>query len=81
LVHQGIPGSAQWRQSLIQAQSLNDLASALDQLAADLEFPLEAMRIKRGKKSRRQRGSLPEGYLDDRFDATLPGPESEDSGG
>jgi len=79
----GFPGSAQWRQSLIQVKSLADLASALDQLADDLEFPPEAMRIKRGKKSRRQRVALPEGYLEDRHDATPPDPEaeSEDSGG
>ena len=79
----GFPGSAQWRQSLIQVETLDDLAVALDQLASDLEFPPEAMRVKRGKKSRRQRVALPEGYLDDRFDQTPPDPaaETEDSGG
>ncbi len=79
----GFPGSAQWRQSLIQVETLDDLAVALDQLASDLEFPPESMRVKRGKKSRRQRVALPDGYLDDRFDQTPPDPaaETEDSGG
>ena len=35
----GFPGSAQWRQSLIQVQSIDDLATALDHLSPELEFP------------------------------------------
>ncbi len=46
-----------------------------------LEFPPGAMRMKRGKKSRTQKVALPEGYLDDRLDATPPEAETTDSGG
>lgn len=79
----GFPGSSQWRQSLTHVETLPDLKKALHELSSDLEFPPEAMRIKRGKKSRRQRVALPEGYLDDQFDETPPGPDAEtaDSGG
>ena len=62
---------------------VDDLATALDHLSPELEFPPEAMRVKRGKKSKRQKVALPEGYLDDRLDETPPDPEAErdDSGG
>jgi nifR3 family TIM-barrel protein len=79
----GFPGSARWRSSLIQIQTIEDLEKALADVPGDLQFPPEAMRVKRGKKGGRQRVALPEGYLDDRDASTPPGPEAEtaDSGG
>jgi len=79
----GFPGSARWRSSLIQIQTIEDLEKALAAAPGDLQFPPEAMRVKRGKKGGRQRVALPEGYLDDRDASTPPGPEAEtaDSGG
>ena len=79
----GFPGSARWRSSLIQIQTIADLDKALADVPADLPFPPEAMRVKRGKKGGSQRVALPEGYLDDRDASTPPGPEAEtaDSGG
>jgi nifR3 family TIM-barrel protein len=79
----GFAGSTRLREKLIRIDSLDDLEVVLAGADPDLEFPPEAMRMKRGKKGRTQRVVLPEGYLDDRLDATPPGPEAEtaDSGG
>ena len=79
----GFPGSARWRQGLIRVESLQELADILGEASGAIEFPPSAMRVKRGKKGRTQRVALPEGYLDDRHDATPPGAEAEtaDSGG
>jgi nifR3 family TIM-barrel protein len=79
----GFPGSARWRQGLIRVESLQELADILGEASGAIEFPPSAMRVKRGKKGRTQRVALPEGYLDDRQDATPPGAEAEtaDSGG
>ena len=79
----GFPGSTHWRQGLIHVQSLSELEDVLGEAPSDLAFPPSAMRVKRGKKSRTQRVALPEGYLNDRLDATPPGAEAEtaDSGG
>jgi nifR3 family TIM-barrel protein len=79
----GFPGSAPWREKLIRINTLSDLDAILADTPENLEFPPSAMRVKRGKKGGAQRVVLPEGYLDDRLDATPPGPEAEteDSGG
>ena len=79
----GFPGSARWRSALIQIQDLDQLRTVLADASADIPFPPEAMRVKRGKKGGTQRVALPEGYLDDRLTSTPPGPEAEtaDSGG
>ena len=79
----GFPGSARWRSLLIQIHTIGDLEKALADVPADLQFPPEAMRVKRGKKGGRQRVALPDGYLDDRDTSTPPGAEAEtaDSGG
>lgn len=79
----GFPGSTRWRQSLIHVQTLSELEDVLGEAPSELAFPPSAMRVKRGKKSRNQRVALPEGYLNDRLDATPPGAEAEtaDSGG
>jgi len=79
----GFPGSTRWRDRLIRIDTLAELDEILADTPADLDFPPSAMRVKRGKKGGAQRVVLPEGYLDDRLDATPPGPEAEteDSGG
>jgi nifR3 family TIM-barrel protein len=79
----GFPGSTRWRERLIRIETLAELEDVLAEVPGDLPFPPAAMRVKRGKKGGTQRVVLPEGYLDDRFDATPPGPEAEtdDSGG
>jgi nifR3 family TIM-barrel protein len=79
----GFPGSARWREALTRVDSLAELELALAGARGDTPFPASAMRVGRGKKGRKQRVALPEGYLDDRLDATPPGPEAEsaDSGG
>jgi len=79
----GFPGSPALRGKLIHVNTLAELADALATADPTMPFPPEAMRMKRGKKAGRQKVALPEGYLDDREDATPPGPEAEDpaSGG
>ena len=79
----GFPGSPLLRSKLIQVNTLADLADALGTADPAMPFPPEAMRMKRGKKSGRQKVALPEGYLDDREDATPPCAAAEDpaSGG
>ena len=79
----GFPGSARWRSALIRIESLAQLEDALAEASADIPFPPEAMRVKRGKKGGSQRVALPEGYLDDLMSSKPPGPEAEtaDSGG
>jgi nifR3 family TIM-barrel protein len=73
----GFPGSPALRARLIQVSTLADLEDALATADPALPFPPEAMRMKRGKKSGRQKVSLPEGYLDDRASDRPPGPEAE----
>ena len=80
----GFPGGAQIRQRLVRVDTLAELDAGFGDFDPATPFPLEAMRMKRGKRSGTQRVALPEGYLDDRFeDATPPVPEAEsaDSGG
>jgi nifR3 family TIM-barrel protein len=79
----GFPGSTRWREQLIRTATLQQLEEILAEAPGDLDFPPKAMRMKRGKKGGTQKVSLPEGFLDDRDDATPPGPEAEtaDSGG
>ncbi len=73
----GFPGSARVRGELIRIRTLDDLDEILERVDPDLEFPVTALRVPRGKKSGRQKVALPEGYLDDRDDATPPLPEAE----
>jgi hypothetical protein len=67
----------------MQVTSLAELELTVSQLNADEPFPALAMRVPRGKASGTQVVSLPEGYLDNRDDATPPSVEAEDefSGG
>ena len=76
----GFPDSTQLREKLMHVASLPELEAALAQADPRLAFPPGAMRMKRGKKGTTQKVSLPEGYLDDREDATPPGLEAETAG-
>jgi tRNA-dihydrouridine synthase len=79
----GFPGSPQLRGQLIRVDTLAQLEEVLATADPTAPFPLEALRMKRGKKGGRQKVSLPEGYLDDLEDPTPPVREAkaEVSGG
>jgi len=68
----GFRGSAAVRRKLVEVRSLADLDAALADIDRDEPFPPSAMRVPRGKTSGTQKVSLPQGYLDDRMDATPP---------
>jgi nifR3 family TIM-barrel protein len=73
----GFRGSAALRAQMMQIETLEELRAIVAQLDASEEFPLHALRTHRGKGTRVQRVSLPEGYLDARDDDTPPrGPNS-----
>ncbi|NNL65463.1 MAG: tRNA dihydrouridine synthase DusB [Myxococcales bacterium] len=71
----GFPGSARLRDALIRIESIEQLAEILATADPDERFPPAAMRARRGKRGRRQKVALPEGYLDDLDDATPPAAE------
>jgi nifR3 family TIM-barrel protein len=73
------PGGARLRPALVAAESLAGLEGALAGVPRDLPFPVQGLRVARGKHAGRQRVSLPEGWLADRDDATPPGREAEDA--
>jgi nifR3 family TIM-barrel protein len=79
----GFPGGAALRERLMHVSSLAALAEILATVDRSLPFPPEAVRVPRGKSSGTQRVALPEGYLDERDDATPPSAlaETADSGG
>jgi len=73
----GFRGSSQVRANMMQIQSIEDLRALVAQLDAQEEFPLHGLRAHRGKGTRVQRVSLPEGYLATRGDDNPPrGPSS-----
>jgi nifR3 family TIM-barrel protein len=77
------PGSAALRVTLVKIESVADLEAAIADVDRSEPFPVAAMRVRRGKSSGRQQVALPEGWLEDREDATSPGAEAEElvSGG
>jgi nifR3 family TIM-barrel protein len=79
----GFAHSARLRDRLIAIETLADLRAILADVERDRPFPAGALRVPRGKHGGTQRVALPEGYLDDRDDATPPGADAEDpsSGG
>jgi tRNA-dihydrouridine synthase len=79
----GFRGGAPLRERLMRVSTLAELEAALAGVERELPFPPEAMRVARGKTGGTQTVALPEGFLDDRDDATPPGAEAEtaDSGG
>jgi nifR3 family TIM-barrel protein len=70
----GFPGSAAVRRALSSMTTLAAMTAVLDTLDPDAPFPLVALRMHRGKDGRRQRVTLPAGYLADRNDDTPPVP-------
>jgi nifR3 family TIM-barrel protein len=79
----GFRGGSTLRQRLMQVTRLDELRAVLAEVDRSQPFPPDAVRVPRGKTAGRQKVVLPEGYLDDRDDATPPGIEAEaaDSGG
>ena len=77
------PGGAPLRQRLMTVRSFAELQAALDTVDRSLPFPLDAMRVPRGKSAGTQKVALPEGYLERLDDDTPPGVDAEaaDSGG
>src|SRR5205085_203129 len=77
------PGGAPLRERLMHAPTLAEVEETLSSVDRAMPFPPSAMRVPRGKTGGTQRVALPDGYLDDREDATPPIPEAEaaDSGG
>ena len=57
--------------------ALNDLSKALSTVNPATPFPLEALRVPRGKRGGTQRVVLPRGYLDDLETDQPPGREAE----
>src|SRR6185436_2425705 len=79
----GFRGSARARQRFMQVSTMAELDGMLAELDPNEPFPPSAMRVPRGKSSGTQSVSLPQGYLDDRDDATPPEEAAENglSGG
>ena len=68
----GFPGSSKARGQLVRVSSIEEMLSILARCPSDTPFPVNALRAHRGKGSRTQRVTLPEGYLDDLQDDTPP---------
>jgi len=77
------PGGAALRPRMMKAETLDDLRKVVGEVDRSIPFPPEGMRVKRGKASSQQKVALPDGYLDDLEDDSLPGedPEAVVSGG
>ena len=69
--------SSEIRAGMMRTGTLEELETLFETVDRDQPFPPTAMRVKRGKHGGTQRVVLPEGYLDDRDDATPPGVEAE----
>jgi len=70
----GFPGSAAVRRALPGIRTPEDLSRVLAALDPAAPFPIAALRLHRGKDGRRQKVTLPAGYLADRDDDTPPVP-------
>jgi nifR3 family TIM-barrel protein len=79
----GFPGGGTLRERLMRVTTLVELEEALASADPALPFPVEAMRVGRGKRGGTQKVALPAGYLDHLEDDTPPGMDAEaaDSGG
>ncbi len=73
----GFQGSAALRSRLVSVSSLADLERLLAAVDRQEPFPLQALRLSRGKRAGTQTVALPPGYLDDLEDATPPPAEAE----
>ena len=79
----GFRGSAELRERVMRLETLSELDEVLKAIDPTAPFPRHSLRVPRGKSSGTQSVSLPQGYLDQRDDATPPGADAEDefSGG
>lgn len=79
----GFRGSTRLRQALMQVRTLDQLAALVATVDRSEPFPPEAQRVPRGKTAGTQKVALPDGYLEQRDDATPPDPAAEEefSGG
>lgn len=68
----GFRHSAELRGRLQRIRTLDELESLLGEFPADEPFPVGALRASRAKRGRRQKVSLPPGYLERRDDDTPP---------
>ncbi len=75
----GFRGSTAFRAQVMGPCTLEGVCDLLDTLGVDEPFPPTAVRVPRGKTAGTQKVFLPRGFLDDRQDATPPGPEAEDA--
>jgi nifR3 family TIM-barrel protein len=77
----GFRNSAPLRQRLMQVTTMEELHLAVRDVDRSQPFPPDAMRVPRGKSSGTQQVSLPEGYLETRYDTTVPEAEDASDGG
>ncbi len=68
----GFRNSAAVRGLLTRVNTFEELDALLQQIDRDEPFPRQALRMGRGKGTKRQKVRLPEGYLDQRDDDTPP---------
>ncbi len=73
----GFRSSRNLREDLVRIERLDDLKSVLSTGNTDEPFPLQQLRIGRGKRHGTQKVALPPGYLDDLEDATPPDARAE----
>lgn len=77
----GFPAGSELRRALAMVKTLDELDRLLDRLDADVPFPDEAS-VPRGRQGSPARVVLPEGWLDDPDDCTVPaGADVMHSGG
>lgn len=78
----GFPVGGELRRALSMVSSLDELDDLLGKLDADAPFPEATLGKPRGRTNSPGRVALPEGWLDDREDVTVPeGAELDTSGG
>jgi tRNA-dihydrouridine synthase len=77
----GFRGSARLRQQLTLVNTLAELAEAVRGVDPAEPFPRAALRVSRGKHSGTQVVSLPEGFLDQLDDDSVPVGADEEAGG
>jgi tRNA-dihydrouridine synthase len=77
----GFKGSARLRQQLTHVDTLADLADAVSGCNPNEPFPRAALRVSRGKHSGTQVVSLPEGFLQQLDDDSVPQGADEEAGG
>jgi nifR3 family TIM-barrel protein len=78
----GFPVGGELRRELSMVSHLNELEDLLGKLDADAPFPESTIGKPRGRTNSPGKVSLPDGWLDDRDDLTVPaGAEIDSSGG